>query len=223
MLNTPPRPFVYDPPAEPRLCVLHRDDDLLVLAKPSGLLSAPGKAMDHADCLEARAREMYSTATMVHRLDCDTSGVMVFALNRAAHRHLGLQFERRMIGKRYVARVWGDVAEDEGEVDRPLCSDWPNRPKQTINHERGRPALTRWSVLAREGGVTRMLLSPHTGRTHQLRVHMASLGHPMLGDALYAPDAALNAAGRLQLHAESLSFRHPTGGRPCTFTETCPF
>ncbi len=223
MFNTPPRPFVYDPPAEPRLVVLHHDDDLLVLAKPSGLLSAPGKAAEHADCLAARAREAFATATLVHRLDCDTSGVMVFALNRPAHRHLGLQFERRMIGKRYVARVWGEVTGDEGEIDLPLRADWPNRPKQMIDHEQGRAALTRWSVAAREDGVTRMLLRPYTGRSHQLRVHMANLGHPILGDTLYAPDDVLAAAPRLQLHAESLSLRHPTGGRPCVFDAPCPF
>ncbi|MFQ5624312.1 MAG: RluA family pseudouridine synthase, partial [Paracoccaceae bacterium] len=176
--------FVYDPPAGP-LAVLYRDDDLLVLDKPAGLLSVPGKAAEHRDCLENRARAAFPDTLLVHRLDMDTSGVMVFALNRAAQRHLGLQFERRHVRKTYLARVWGDVTGDSGTVDLPLKNDWPNRPRQTVSED-GRMARTDWRVIAREEEETRVELTPLTGRSHQLRVHMAALGHPILGDRFYA-------------------------------------
>jgi tRNA pseudouridine32 synthase/23S rRNA pseudouridine746 synthase len=218
----------YAPPENPRLSVLHHDDDILVLAKPSGLLSVPGKSADLADCLERRAVERFPTATMVHRLDRDTSGVQVLALNAKAHRHLGLQFERRKVRKAYVARVWGHVAADAGRIDLPLVCDWPNRPKQMVDHEHGRPAQTDWQVVERgetpDGmPVTRLALTPLTGRSHQLRVHLLSLGHPILGDRLYAHDAAFAAADRLQLHAASLTLHHPADGRICTFEDPCLF
>ncbi|WP_321342169.1 pseudouridine synthase [Breoghania sp.] len=216
------RPFTYDPPADP-LTILHEDADILVAAKPSGLLSTPGKAADHADCMISRLNVLYPEATLVHRLDCPTSGVMVFARNRASHRHLGLQFERRKLSKTYVARVWGEVVGDEGVIDKPMRCDWPNRPRQMIDFEQGRPALTRWRVEAREDGVTRVRLFPETGRSHQLRVHMADLGHPILGDAFYADDAAFEAASRLQLHADTLTLRHPDGGAEMTFRDPSPF
>lgn len=215
--------FVYDPPKEPFLEELHRDGDLLVIAKPSGLLSVPGKADDHKDCLEARAQALYPEARIVHRLDMDTSGVMVLAMNPEAHRHLGLQFERRHTRKTYVARVWGELETDAGEIDLPLRCDWPNRPKQMVCFDHGRRALTRYEVSAREGACTRVRLFPETGRSHQLRVHMLSLGHPILGDRFYAEGQALEAADRLQLHAESLSLHHPTGGAIMTFDAPCPF
>jgi len=223
MFSRPPEPICYAPPMEPYLEVLHCDDDILVLAKPSGLLSVPGKAPEHSDCLEQRAREAYPNATTVHRLDKDTSGVMVMALNRKAHRHLGLQFEKRMTGKLYIARVWGNVAQDNGKIDLPLICDWPNRPRQMVDHERGKSAQTDWKVLEREASATRLHLTPHTGRSHQLRVHMLALGHPILGDVLYAQGDALTAAERLQLHAAELSFFHPHDGRRCTFTVECSF
>lgn len=218
-----PAPFVYAPPQEPWLDVLHQDEDLLVVNKPSGLLSVPGKAAEHSDCIEARARDFLADARIVHRLDMDTSGVMVLALNAAAHRHLGLQFERRKTQKTYMARVWGQLAEDEGEVDLPLICDWPNRPKQMVCHERGKPALTRWQVLARNDKATRVRLFPLTGRSHQLRVHMLALGHPILGDRFYAEGGALKASARLALHAEELTLHHPQDGRLVTFRAECPF
>ena len=208
---------------ETDLSVLHRDDDLLVLSKPSGLLSVPGKDPALADCLEGRARDAHPGALLVHRLDRDTSGIMVMALNRKAQRHLGLQFERRRIGKAYVARVWGEVANMKGCVDAPIACDWPNRPKQMIDRDNGRPALTEWEVMEREPGATRVMLRPLTGRSHQLRVHLLSLGHPVLGDNFYAHDEALRAAVRLQLHALELTLRHPADGRFCTFRDPCPF
>lgn len=218
-----PAAFIYDPPMEPWLDVLHRDEHLLVVNKPSGLLSVPGKAAEHADCVEVRAKELHADARIVHRLDMDTSGIMVLAMNAAAHRHLGLQFERRKTKKTYVAKVWGQLAGDEGEVDLPLICDWPNRPKQMVCHERGKPALTRWQVLERERDATRVRLYPFTGRSHQLRVHMLALGHPILGDRFYADGAALEASGRLALHAEELTLHHPSGGKLVTFRAECPF
>lgn len=223
MRSGPPRPFHYAPPSEPWLCVVHRDDDLLVLAKPSGLLCVPGKPAEHADCLETRAREAFPGAMTVHRLDKDTSGVIVMGLNRKAHANLSLQFEKRETEKSYIARVWGQVAADTGRIDLPIACDWPNRPKQRVDHETGRPARTDWEVVDREEKATRLRLRPATGRSHQLRVHMLSLGHPILGDTFYAHDEAFAAAERLQLHAEWLRFRHPSDGREMNFTVECPF
>lgn len=214
--------FVYAPPADgPGL--LHRDAHILVADKPAGLLSVPGKGDDRADCAIERLRGAFPDILLVHRLDLDTSGVMVFALTRAAQRHLGLQFERRQVRKTYVARVAGDVAEAVGTVDLPLAVDWPNRPRQMVDHAHGRPALTRWRVARRERDATRLRLFPETGRSHQLRVHMAAIGHPILGDPLYGTTASRAAAARLQLHAESLRLRHPDGGRGMTFRSPCPF
>jgi tRNA pseudouridine32 synthase/23S rRNA pseudouridine746 synthase len=208
----------------PGIVVIHADSHLLVLDKPSGLLAVPAKPPGPADCLEARARAAHPGALLVHRLDRDTSGVMVFALTRLAQRHLGWQFERRQVAKDYVARVAGHVGADAGRVELPLIADWPNRPLQMVDHVRGRAALTDWQVLAREpGGVTRLALTPLTGRSHQLRVHCASLGHPILGDNFYAPPAVRTAAPRLQLHAARLAFRHPNGGERVAFTSAVPF
>jgi len=202
--------------------VLHRDADILVLDKPSGLLSVPGKPVDHADCLEARARAAFPDTLLVHRLDMDTSGVMIFALNKPAQRHLGLQFEKRYVRKTYIARVWGRVSDPTGTVDLPLKTDWPNRPKQMVSDD-GRAAQTDWEELSRDNTATRLRLRPLTGRSHQLRVHMAAIGHPILGDRFYAQGAALAAADRLQLHAESLELRHPADGRTMVFEAPCPF
>lgn len=208
---------------EPHLTVLHRDADILVLDKQSGLLCVAGKPAEHGDCLERRARDAYPDARIVHRLDRDTSGVIVMAMNPKAHRHLGLQFERRKIRKTYVARVWGHLAGESGRVDLPIACDWPNRPKQMVDMEAGRPAQTEWEILAREETTTRLRLSPLTGRSHQLRVHMLSLGHPILGDNFYATGEAFAAADRLQLHAETLTLHHPADGTVRTFSVPCPF
>ena len=213
--------FTYAPPDGP-LDVVHQDEDILVLNKPSGLLSVPGKAAAHADCLEARAKATFPEALLVHRLDMDTSGLMIFAMNKAAQRHLGLQFERRHVEKSYEALVWGQPA-DEGEVDLPLIVDWPNRPLQMVDFERGKKAHTAWEVTARETTHARVRLTPTTGRSHQLRVHMLASGHPILGDRFYAKGAALGAAARLCLHAETLSVFHPSGGAREFFCAPCPF
>lgn len=211
----------YTPPNDP-LVILHHDHELLVVDKPAGLLSVPGKGPELADCLIARIQAVFPEVLLVHRLDRDTSGVMVFALTPHAQRHLGLQFEKRQMKKTYVARVWGEMAEKEGTVDLPLIVDWPNRPLQHVNHETGKQALTDWKVMRFEGGNTRVRLFPKTGRSHQLRVHMLALGHPILGDPFYAKGEARDAP-RMMLHAESLRLRHPDGGRGMNFRAKVPF
>ncbi|MEM8920928.1 MAG: RluA family pseudouridine synthase [Pseudomonadota bacterium] len=217
------RAFVYVPPASPHLAVLHHDDDILVLDKPSGLLTVPGKTPDLSDCLEARAQAEFPGARIVHRLDMSTSGVIVLALNRHAHRHVGLQFEKRRVDKTYIARVAGQLRDTSGVIDAPLICDWPNRPRQMIDFERGKPAQTAWKTLDIEAEATRVRLKPRTGRSHQLRVHLMSIGHPILGDEFYAPDDVYRAADRLQLHAETLGFKHPANGRDLSFHAPCPF
>ncbi|MCL4116145.1 UNVERIFIED_CONTAM: hypothetical protein GTU68_043885 [Idotea baltica] len=212
----------YKPPQTP-LAILHEDADLLVVDKPSGLLSVPGKAAEHADCMEHRLRKAFPDALLVHRLDMDTSGVMVFARNKAAQRHLGLQFEKRMMEKSYHAIVVGHVAQDQGRVDLPLIVDWPNRPLQKVDHETGKPAQTDWRVVRRTDNSTRIDLFPKTGRSHQLRVHMLALGHPILGDRFYGDAKVIAAMDRLALHATTLRLRHPTGGEWCEFTADIPF
>ncbi|RBI85678.1 RNA pseudouridine synthase [Rhodosalinus halophilus] len=211
----------YTPPQDP-LAILHADHEIVVVDKPAGLLSVPGRGEHLADCLLARVQAAFPEALLVHRLDRDTSGVMVFALTRPAQRNLGLQFERRRVRKSYVARVRGDLAETTGEVDLPLIVDWPNRPKQKVCHETGKPALTRWRVQRRSEGETRVKLMPLTGRSHQLRVHMAEIGHPILGDPFYAEGPA-RAHPRLMLHSEELRLHHPDGGAGATFRAPAPF
>lgn len=211
----------YAPPDVP-LEVLHADHEILVVDKPAGLLSVPGKGEHLADCLLARVQAAFPEALLVHRLDRDTSGVMVFALTQPAQRHLGLQFERRHARKTYVARVWGRLEPAKGTVDLPLIVDWPNRPLQMVDHEKGKPAQTDWRVLRVEDGNTRVRLMPKTGRSHQLRVHMKELGHPILGDPFYAEGAARDWP-RLMLHSESLRIRHPDGGVGVTYKAKVPF
>ena len=211
----------YRPPDTP-LDILHDDHEILVVAKPAGLLSVPGKGEGLADCLLARVQEAFPTALLVHRLDRDTSGVMVFALSPHAQRHLGLQFEKRQVKKSYVARLDGALAPATGIVDLPIAVDWPNRPLQKICHETGRAAQTEWRVLRQGDGETRVRLMPRTGRSHQLRVHMLSLGHPILGDPLYATGPARDHP-RLMLHSEELRLRHPDGGRGMRFRARAPF
>ncbi|MFP1643732.1 pseudouridine synthase [Pontitalea aquivivens] len=214
--------FRYSPPADPPR-ILHADHEILVVDKPAGLLSVPGRGEDRADCLIARLRVLFPEVLLVHRLDLDTSGVMVFALTPHAQRVLGRQFEERQTKKVYLARLWGHLEPRAGRVDLPLIVDWPNRPRQHVNHEIGRPAQTDWRVIRHDlDGTTRVRLMPLTGRSHQLRVHMMELGHPILGDPLYASGPARNFP-RLMLHAESLRLRHPDSGKHMTFTAPCPF
>ena len=211
----------YDPPQEP-LDILHQDHEVLLVNKPSGLLSVPGRGAHLADCLIGRIQAVFPEALLVHRLDRDTSGVMIFALTPQAQRHLGLQFEKRMTKKTYVARVWGEMAEKSGTVDLPLIVDWPNRPLQHVDHENGKPAVTDWKVMRVGKGETRVRLTPHTGRSHQLRVHMKEIGHPILGDPFYATGPARDYP-RLMLHSEVLQFRHPDGGKGMRVRAKVPF
>lgn len=204
---------------------LHLDADLIALSKPAGLLSVPGRGPDKADCLLARLQQAHPEALLVHRLDMGTSGLMVFARHLAAQRALGRAFEQRRVRKRYVAVVQGQVAGESGSIDLPLICDWPRRPRQIVDPQHGRPALTHWQVLARDpqGRFTRLALQPVTGRSHQLRVHLQALGHPILGDELYAADPQAPGAPRLLLHAERLELPHPDGSGPLILEDPAPF
>ena len=213
--------FVYAPP-EGDPVILHEDHELVFVDKPSGLLSVPGKGAHMADCMIARLRAVFPEILLVHRLDLDTSGVMVFARSPHAQRHLGLQFEKRQTRKIYIARVAGRVDGRAGRVDLPLTVDWPNRPRQMVCHDTGRPAQTDWALIRHEEGASRLRLMPVTGRSHQLRVHMLAIGHPILGDPLYATGMALGHP-RLMLHAQSLRLRHPDGGKGLTVSAPVPF
>lgn len=211
----------YNPPQDP-LDVIHLDHHLLVVNKPAGLLSVPGRGAHLADCLITRIQATFPTALLVHRLDRDTSGVMVFALTPHAQRALGLQFEKRQTRKTYVARVWGQVTEKAGTVDLPLIVDWPNRPLQKVCHDTGKPAVTDWRLLRSTATESRLRLMPRTGRSHQLRVHMQALGHPILGDPFYAQGPAL-AFPRLMLHSEELRLNHPESGKGLSFRAPADF
>lgn len=211
----------YNPPSSP-LDVIHEDHELLVVNKPSGLLSVPGRGEHLADCLLKRVQDAFPQALLVHRLDRDTSGLIAFALSPHAQRHLSRQFEERKVKKTYVARVWGRLEPKVGTVDLPLIVDWPNRPRQMVDHENGKPAVTDWRVLKATDTESRVRLMPKTGRSHQLRVHMLALGHPILGDPFYADGEALNFP-RLMLHSEELRIGHPDGGEGMRFRAKAPF
>jgi tRNA pseudouridine32 synthase/23S rRNA pseudouridine746 synthase len=227
----------YTPPQDP-LTLLYQDEDCLVFSKPSGLLSVPGKTADLADCMESRARALYPEALTIHRLDMETSGVYLMARHKKAQAYFGLQFERRTTHKTYIALVSGHPEAESGEIALPLRCDWPNRPRQMVCYEHGRNAQTHWRVLDRvmygahradKGAeaadipASRLELKPVTGRSHQLRVHCAAIGYPILGDPFYAPDDIVRAAPRLCLHAQSLTIPHPQGGGLVTFIDDCPF
>ncbi len=211
----------YNPP-QGEIPLLHADHEILVVDKPAGLLSVPGKGPELADCLIERLKQAFPQVLLVHRLDRDTSGVMVFALTPHAQRHIGQQFEHRRTKKTYLARVAGRLAPKTGHIDLPLIVDWPNRPKQMVCHETGKPAQTDWRVIKASDEETRVHLLPLTGRSHQLRVHMLAQGHPILGDPFYAPETAANYP-RMMLHAEELRLRHPDGGMGHTFRAPAPF
>lgn len=181
--------------------VLHADDRLVVIDKPAGLLSVPGRT--EADCASARVQMLYPDALVVHRLDQATSGLLLFARGLDAQRDLSADFAERRIDKLYVAVVAGHL-EGDGLIELPVGADWPNRPRQQVDLEHGKPSQTRWRVLAHEGGHTRVALQPLTGRTHQLRVHLAAIGHAILGDTLYAQPDLAAASPRLLLHASEL-------------------
>lgn len=219
--RAPRAPLPYAPPKD-RLDVAHVDDDIIVLRKPSGLLTTEGRAEGMEDCLLSRARLRWPDALPVHRLDLDTSGVVLFVRNAEAQAATAKQFEARRVTKTYVARVAGKLEPPFGEINLPIRKDYKRRPIHEI-HPDGKPARTLWHVDSYESDITRVKLTPITGRTHQLRVHMAYHGHPILGDRLYAPDDVLAKAERLQLHAASIALHHPVTGEGITFSAECPF
>jgi tRNA pseudouridine32 synthase/23S rRNA pseudouridine746 synthase len=200
--------------------LVYRDESLLVANKPAGLLAVPGRGADKQDCLSARLQNEFPDTLVVHRLDMSTSGLMVFARGLEMQRRLSRMFHEREVAKRYIAVVAGKLEVGSGEVDLPIAADWPSRPLRKVDAELGKPSLTRYRLLGHAAGYGRVELEPVTGRTHQLRVHMAAIGHPILGDALYG-DAG--SAPRLLLHASSLSFAHPLDGRPLNFASPPPF
>lgn len=201
------------PHSQEEIRILYQDEDLLLIRKPDLLLSIPGRHPLNKDCLITRLQQDFPSASIVHRLDLDTSGIMVIPLNKPTHAHISRQFQERIVQKSYIAVVYGIVENDSGEIDLPIITDWENRPLQMICRERGKSALTRFEVLERGKDRTRMLLKPVTGRSHQLRIHMRELGHPILGCDMYAHPEALAMAPRMLLHATTLAFEHPATGK----------
>ncbi len=198
----------YNPPVTP-VEIVFEDEHILAVNKPSGLLSVPGRLAGHDDSMWRRLQETYPDIQVVHRLDMDTSGLMLFAKDKRSESALKKQFQYRLTHKVYYARVWGLVETDEGEIDLPLVCDWDNRPKQKVCYQEGRSARTLYQVVKREAQTSIVRLLPITGRSHQLRVHMKELGHPIVGDEFYAHQQALEFSERLALHAAELSFYHP--------------
>ena len=214
----------YNPPQEPWLDLVYRDDYIAVVNKPSGLLSVPGNQPQYYDSAMSRVKEKYGFCEPAHRLDRATSGILLFALSKAADRELKRQFREREPKKYYQALVWGHVEQDHGVVELPLICDWENRPRQKICFERGKRAVTFYDVLQRyPNNTTRVKLTPITGRSHQLRLHMLALGHPILGDKFYAHPQAKELSPRLCLHAESLQIQHPITGETMEFTAPVGF
>ncbi|TAH52078.1 MAG: RluA family pseudouridine synthase [Betaproteobacteria bacterium] len=207
--------------------LVHADDFLIVVDKPAGLLSVPAGGAERQDCLATRIRALHADALIVHRLDMATSGLVLFARGAEMLRRMSLAFEQRVVGKRYVALVQGHVAQDTGEIALPLREDPDNRPRQIVDPLRGRRALTRYRVLERSGegadAVTRIELKPVTGRSHQLRVHLMSIGHAILGDPLYAPPERTALYSRMHLHAARIAFMHPQTRLPMSFESPTPF
>ena len=218
-----PKTIQYTPPPD-QPEILYVDDDLIVVNKPSGLLSVPGRGDDKQDCLITRIQATYPEALIVHRLDMPTSGILLLARSPEIHRELSQQFQNRQVAKEYIAIVSGIVSEQTGEIDLPLITDWPNRPMQKVDYETGKPSLTRYEVLHtnQESVTTRLRLIPVTGRSHQLRVHLLSIGHIIIGDGLYSDvEAAKNQ--RLLLHANKIEFVHPCTNTTLAIECSCPF
>jgi tRNA pseudouridine32 synthase/23S rRNA pseudouridine746 synthase len=215
--------FTYHipPPCHEPIDIVHVDEHLVVVNKPAGLLSVPGRFVK--DCVLNRLIETYPDVVVVHRLDLDTSGLLVFARTKLAVSEINRQFRERSITKQYVADVFGCVEPDSGSINFGIAPDPVNRPKQVIDDLNGRAALTHYHLMARFPKKTRLQLMPVTGRTHQLRIHLASINHPILGCDLYAHEEALSASDRLMLHAEQLSFFHPETGERQSFSSSCPF
>ncbi|MEO8343708.1 MAG: pseudouridine synthase [Gallionella sp.] len=225
-------PAIYNPPRDCGLDLVYSDESLVVVNKPAGLLSVPGRGMDKTDSMTSRVCQEFSDARSVHRLDMSTSGLLVFARGADMQRRLSHSFRERKVKKYYIALVAGQMTIPHGEIDLPLSADWPNRPRQKVDFTIGKPSLTRYRQLPStensmrdfhlgEQSFSRVELEPVTGRTHQLRVHMAAIGHPILGDVLYG-EAASNIA-RLLLHAQTISFPHPCSAAQVTLICEPPF
>ena len=217
----PPFRSEYNPPNDP-IEVVYEDAHVVAVNKPTGLLSVPGKGEHLSDCMLSRVMVAFPEALLVHRLDRDTSGVMVFALTPHAQRSMSMQFEARRTKKAYVACVAGEVQESEGEIDLPLIVDWSNRPKQMVCHDTGKPAVTKFKRVSVTDDQSRLRLFPKTGRSHQLRIHCLAIGHPILGDPLYSPETVTDFP-RLLLHSEELRINHPESGKGLRFRTKCPF
>jgi len=215
--HTPPE---YLPHGIP---VIYHDDYLVVLDKPSGLLSVKGIGPDKIDCLAVRVASAIEGARIVHRLDMDTSGVLVMARDADTHRELSRQFQDREVEKVYIAEVGGVVDDERGLIDIPIRKDMEHPPMQCVDFEQGKPSQTHWKVAERKENSTLLELRPTTGRSHQLRIHLREIGYPILGDELYAPPEILALSPRLMLHAQTLTITHPATGERATFTAHCPF
>lgn len=203
--------------------ILYSDDSIVVVSKPAGLLSVPGRGEDKQDCLWRRVQIHFPTARIVHRLDQATSGLLILALTADSHRNLSIQFQNRIPTKRYQAMIAGIPELRSGRIELPLRCDWDNRPRQMVDHIDGKPATTDWNCVEVYPDRCRVHLHPITGRSHQLRVHMQAMGHPIIGDRFYAEEPYLSASDRLLLHAEQLGLKHPVSGEWMEFESPCPF
>lgn len=215
----------YIAPPDNGLDILYLDEALLIVDKPAGLLSVPGRGEDKQDCLISRVQREYPEALSVHRLDMSTSGLMILARSKAMEREMSILFQQRKVYKRYMAVVTGRPEPASGEIDLPLITDWPNRPRQKVDHDIGKPSQTRYRVVGFDPAQhsSRVELEPITGRSHQLRVHLMALGHAILGDELYATPEVHAQSERLLLHAMSLRFAHPLSGDELSIESDVPF
>ena len=208
------------PPPMGGIEYVYNDEQIIIVDKPANMLSVPGRTPDKQDCLIHRVQKLFPEARIVHRLDFATSGLMVIAQNRESHRELSRQFENRETEKTYVAKVFGQPEQASGVLDQPMRCDWERRPLQIVDHKLGKKALTHWRIIERLENSCLVEFSPTTGRTHQLRVHMQAMGHPILGDELYAHETAYSMADRLNLHAKELIIAHPVENNRMVFSST---
>jgi len=210
------RAKTYSPPTHKKLDILFQDEYLIALNKPSGLLSVPGRGDDKKDCMLSRLQLEFPESLVVHRLDMPTSGIILFSLNKETQKKMGILFEKKKINKQYIAKVHGILKEKKGIINQPLITDWINRPRQKIDYKKGKISQTKFTLMSsdNENNTSIVKLEPITGRSHQLRVHMSSLGHAILGDEIYGTAQTRNASLRLLLHAEKISFTHPATQKP---------
>ncbi|MGB0895077.1 MAG: RluA family pseudouridine synthase [Parashewanella sp.] len=214
--------FEYQPPAVPWLDIRYQDQDIIIINKPSGLLSNPGRAAHTFDSAISRLTQIFTDAILVHRLDCDTSGIMVFARNKQAESKLKTQFQDKLAKKQYIAEIEGHLIKKQGQINLPLMADKNNPPYQKVSNQ-GKKAITDYQILSEKNGHSLIKLMPETGRTHQLRVHMLALGHAILGDVFYGSETVKDARSRLSLHAQKLTITHPSSDKKMTFYSKHPF